>query len=317
MWSPLHGITLMKTKATPVGLALLLAVTSGCCRLQASQITWASNAFADNLQSNGLPLTDEFLFFLGTFATGFTPTAANTSEWSSKWSTLEISAYNTTSARFAASTDYITNVAPFFAGVRGYIWGCNGKCGAGEWILLGNNTWRFPVGASGPAAPTVTWSASQADQVITGSVGVGGAHLRTAAVGANTPPALTPLLWRALWFSSAELLDSTISGWDADPDKDRVLNLAEYATGTSPKSYSARALTETSLAAGGSRLDFSLARDCRSPALWSPQESTHLENWIPTGSDILKEPMTPSGYRLGLPLTSGLRRFVRFNFTLP
>ncbi len=316
MWSLFNGRAPRRPTAAWLAGALLF-LGSMAQEVRASQITWASNAFANNLQSGGLPLDSSFVFFLGTFAPGFVPTAANTSQWAARWITLEASAYNPVSGRFAESTDYATNSAPFLTGVRGYIWGTNGKCGAGEWILLSNSSWTFPVGAGGPGAPTVTWSASQANQVIIGTLGAGDVHLRTAAAGAAVPPVLSPTLWRQMVFTSADLSDDTISGWSADPDRDGASNLQEYATGSPPKSATRAFPILTPVAGANAGFSLTLARDCRSSVLWSAQESPDLTFWTPASPDVVQEPLNASGFRLTVPPAGQSPRFVRFLLSLP
>jgi hypothetical protein len=314
-----NGIMPRKRTAPVPGLVLLLLLGGGpgLPRLAATQITWASNAFAVNLQSDETPLDEGFVFFLGTFATGFTPGTGNVSQWAAHWRTLDATAYNVTTRRFAESTDYSVNPPGFPAGTRGYIWGSNGRCGAGEWILLTGAAWTFPAGASGPGAPTLTWSAGQAGEVVFGQVGGGGIHLRTASAGSALPATLTPAAWRSLSFTAVELTDPAVSGWEADPDGDGASNLMEYATGTAPKSASLRAWPSLAVTAGGTRLEVTLARDCRSGARWLPQESSALAGWLPAAADITQEPFTTSGFRLSLPLVQDARRFVRFNLALP
>lgn len=45
----------------------------------------------------------------------------------------------------------------------------------------------------------------------------------------------TAAKWQATWFDDAELDDPTVSGMDADPDLDGLVNLIEYAFGTNPR----------------------------------------------------------------------------------
>jgi hypothetical protein len=62
-------------------LLLLIAVSTGLSHAQ-TQIDWFSAQNARNVTSDGVTLMDGgFLFELGVFATGFTPTSANIAEW--------------------------------------------------------------------------------------------------------------------------------------------------------------------------------------------------------------------------------------------
>lgn len=62
----------------------------------------------------------------------------------------------------------------------------------------------------------------------------------TNPTGASDPFTLTFTVgtvgrWQATWFDAAELEDPAISGMDADPDLDGLVNLLEYAFGTNPR----------------------------------------------------------------------------------
>ena len=62
----------------------------------------------------------------------------------------------------------------------------------------------------------------------------------TNPTGASAPYTLTFAVgtvanWQATWFNADELDDLAISGLDADPDKDGIVNLIEYAFGTNPR----------------------------------------------------------------------------------
>ena len=52
------------------------------------------------------------------------------------------------------------------------------------------------------------------------------------------PATLSYDAWRASHFSESELTNATLSGDDADPDGDGLLNLFEYASGTDPHALS-------------------------------------------------------------------------------
>ncbi len=125
-----------------------------------------SSTFGDEFyQSDGttaLPLSG-FQFELGAFASGFTPTAANTGDWLANWSPVvdaagdplpeatapfqEVPSFFGPYPAFNSEVDLTHNNAPFIAGTQAYIWGYDTRTEAGDaqWILMTNSiSWRYP-----------------------------------------------------------------------------------------------------------------------------------------------------------------------------
>jgi hypothetical protein len=74
----------------------------------------------------------------------------------------------------------------------------------------------------------------------------------------STPPDDSMSVWKAQFFSPAELADSAVSGDDADPDQDGHTNLQEFVAGTNPRDgQSILALSVAERTAAGAKLRFS------------------------------------------------------------
>ena len=140
-------------------------------------INFSSKLDAVNQQSDMTPMDTSFTFELGTFDTSiFTPDASNTNLWMSNWtavpgsSTAEytqaplpsVIAPNTgESSQFSGSVTLTSNGGAFTTSAQGFIWGFDdrGTSGTGEWVLITNPTWTYPlVTGSDPQFPGVDWS---------------------------------------------------------------------------------------------------------------------------------------------------------------
>lgn len=294
----------------------------GMDSVQATEIRWNSTILlpfvpTTNQQSNGSNLDQSFLFSLGTFVSGFTPTSANTSSWATNWRRLDLASYNLTSRAFVGNASYGTNTAPFLTTARGYIWGYNGACGAGEWILITNNAWTFPQGSTDIGAPIVDWVVSAGTAGLTtivGNLNGSGYLMKTESVGASVPQSTTGAAWKALYFPN-DLANPAVSGWTADPDGDGMNNLYEYSIGTSPTVFNLPIIP--TVTKSGNSLVSLLQRDCRASVLWTIKESSTLGAWNTIGGDVTLEPDNSTGYRVTVPFT-GPKRFIRYElFTTP
>lgn len=121
--------------------------------------------------------------------------------------------------------------------------------------------------------------------------------------------------WLGLYFSDAELSVAEVSGPEADPDGDGLVNLLEYALGGDPRS--AHSAPRAELVAGGPGaplgLRFSRVED---PALvYRVEASSDLSLWTPvwssTGSDNLVGEVVATD--TVAPGPAQTRRFLRLN----
>ena len=208
---------------------LLAAVPAG-----ATQVDWNGLPFSTNLTSTGQPWDDSWVAELGSFAGSFTPASTNTATWAAAWRAASRSPYQSSTAYFGGSYSYDQNTAPFLTGAWAWLWLFNPKAPQGEWILLGNPAWTWPAGSSFDPA-TTTWASSNATESIVGELPGPGWALKCAAITNSPLPSLTFAGWKALYFSTAELADTAISGFAADPDGDGTSNFAEYGGGSLPR----------------------------------------------------------------------------------
>lgn len=202
-----------------------------------AQVIWSSKRFAQNYTSAGVssPLGEETTFQLGSFSDGFIPTPENTAEWLDHWVAAQSAPYNPTTRFFTGSFVYSENSAPFMPGNQPYIFGFDRLVQAegsdkGEWILVTNPSWRWPIANSGIALPS-QWSMSSATETILGAVDASSdAHMTTESVSLGME-SLSPELWQQRYLAGRSQAEAD---WNADPDGDGLANLIEYFTGGVP-----------------------------------------------------------------------------------
>ena len=223
----------LRTRDFRLFFAVLVCLSGAFTVAYSSQINWRSQIAATNLTSDGTTaMGASFVFELGSFANGFLPTGDNVSEWQSRWQALDTTQYNPATRFFSSSILLTTNASPFALGTSGYIWGRNKNQGPdNEWILMRSVRWRWPVANNGVAFP-VEWYVDEATVGILGEVNGTNFQMKSARV--ETGAANAADAWLAAHFTPAQLADSAISGWNADPDKDGCHNLLEFTTGGNP-----------------------------------------------------------------------------------
>lgn len=262
-------------------LVCLSGVSTGAF---ASQINWRSSIAATNLTSDGTTLMNgSFEFQLGSFTNGFLPTAENVSEWDGHWQALDTTAYNQTTRFFSSSVLLTTNASPFALGTSGYIWGRNKIQGAdNEWILMRSVRWRWPVANNGVAFP-VEWEVDESTIAILGEANGANFQMKSARVETGNSNAADD--WLAAHFTAAQLADPSVSGWDADPDKDGSHNLLEFTTGGDPlkidSEISATTWSQTNPATKGFTLKLPVTPAARDLVAVKMQFSTTLKVWLP------------------------------------
>lgn len=277
----------------------------------AAQIFFSSAFFQTNLDSEGNPLSDDWVFALGAFDEGFTPTRANREMWADHWTTGRASPFE---GAFSAEYQFFSNEAPFMTTNKGYIWGYN--C-AGEWILVTGSNWTWP-NTNDPIAIPLNWTINNASDVIVGAINTDDVHIRTEAGGEGfNIPSFTYADWRASYFAPAEISDLLISGFDADPDGDGHLNLVEYAQGTNPRNPTkidpAKVIFVEHEGMIYPAFEFKVSGKIRDVTV-VVGSTTDLENW--TGAANITLPFEGENplkkvFRSVIPVSGGPRRFFR------
>jgi hypothetical protein len=107
-------------------------------------ITFESPAFELGQTSDGINWGTTFTFQIGSFGS-FTPTASNLDNWDSNFQSLATTQWQDF-GNFSGSATLSDNSAGFATTNNAYIWGYNTKTiGLNtEWILLTNDSWKFP-----------------------------------------------------------------------------------------------------------------------------------------------------------------------------
>lgn len=274
----------MKWALLPIAICFAFTVTS-----DAAQVLWSSKRFANNLSSDGTPLSEDFTFQLGAFKDGFEPTAENVSEWLTHWVPAQSAPYNPRTQFFAGSHVFSENQEPFVPSNQAYIFGFDrlAKSGAtevGEWILATNPVWRWPIAGSGISLPT-QWSVSSASEVVVGSVDASAEeHMTTESVELELEEE-TPELWRQRYLAG----QGADMDWTADPDGDGVANLLEYVTGGNPLLQDQGGAISQTLATTGDEVHMELAlikNGLLEGISVSVEASEDLINWVPADEDV-------------------------------
>jgi len=275
--------------------SLVIPLLFGSCgSLSGETVEWFSSPFASNLgneTSEGAPLDSSWFFHLGYFKLGFEPEATNTSMWSSQWVMLDITSYSESFQFFTAEWTEDGSVPD---GTRAYIWGVNRNVAAQEWILLSDENWTFPLPPSGINPDgNEQWSVTSSTNssvAILGSVNEAGLLMKSVSVENSEPALLEGNLWRELVFTESDLADVLISGWDADPDKDGISNLEEFAFGSDPKKGEALNFPQN-ITGGSLEFGLSIARNVAVDIM--PQVSSDLFQWNEGTSFVVSVDPTP------------------------
>jgi hypothetical protein len=269
-----------------IAAAVFCCLCTGAGR--AGQINWSCAFGSTNQTSAGSVMSGQMVFELGVFAAGFTPTAANAGAWAANWRRAALAFYNVDSRHFTGVHPVTSNAAPFLAGTKGYIWGHDGNCTDGEWILLSAAGWVWP--SENPLELPVNWTVSAATQVTVGLANGMGFAMKSAKVSGQLP-VTTWLEWRAKMFNDDQLANVTVSGPNADPDGDGVVNVAEFALGGHPLiagGTHGRVAPGLALSGGRNRLTMTISKRCDRSINWSAQASLDLLTWSAGATVILQ-----------------------------
>jgi hypothetical protein len=213
--------------------------------LHAERILWSSPPGSTNLTSAGMEMDAGFRFELGVFEGAFVPNAGNKEQWAQNWRPAQRTGYNAAGKDYNAEFVVEDNDPPFTIGKQAYVWGFRGDAVSGEWILLKNESWTWPV--PDPFNPfPLQWAAEDATAIL-GQIDPGGTPflIKSAAVTHAAPPATTWDQWR-----QENLTNEPLNGPLDDPDKDGTSNLLEFVFGTSPKVSNPLVATPVTLESG-------------------------------------------------------------------
>ena len=302
-------------------VALLVVASFGTARA-GLQIDFRSTPFSSNVTSAEPvePMGEGFLFELGAFEAGFTPTAANTGDWAANWQGLGRVAYNATTGWFTGSAELTSNAAPFSIGASAYLWGFDSS---GEWILLANPAWVWSSAAVGLGFPETFSVNAEGTTTVVGSVspdGSAGFQMQTSAITAEAPK-MDPEFWRSEHFTIAELADAEVSGWTADPDGDGTTNIEELAAGTDPRDAGSTQVAELSFVdiAGSIYCQLDLPRSGIADIEHVLALSSDLENWDSSGAtiEVVEDSSTRLLLRTTVAVGAGEREFYQFLLVAP
>ena len=301
----------------PRRLALPFLFLIFAASARAGRINWSCAFNSVNLQSNGTPMDGQMVFELGVFLPGFAPSSANTAQWAANWRRASLALYNADLRHFTGGHSVTSNAPPFAAGTRGYIWGHDGRCTDGEWILLSAPSWSWPN--QNVFELPVNWTVSAASQVTVGQANGAGFQMKTAPVSAPLP-ATGWAEWQTKVFSAEQLADPLVSDPQADPDGDGSVNLAEFALGGHPLitgAYPGRLTPGLTFVAGRNRLTLTMTKRCDRTVNWSAQASTDLINWPAGGVVMLSETAELLTVREDITGPGTSRVFLRPRFQMP
>jgi hypothetical protein len=142
--------------------------------LNAQTLDWGSQAFSALVDSKGNSLDETFVFELGSFAAGFTPTESNVGSWLVNWSVFDRANYSQENGVFTGQTNmldngtsdsiHLTQGALSFEGFAAYIWIRKGDLPieGSEWMVVRSTEWTFPTANPGCCdnETPVQWSVS-------------------------------------------------------------------------------------------------------------------------------------------------------------
>jgi hypothetical protein len=135
----------------------LVALLFSAAVAHSQTLDWGNEVFGDVRDSEGEKLTNAFVFELGAFDAGFTPTDENVADWIDHWNVFDRASYNESLGYFASSVQmnadgtsnspWLTPGSGSFEGLEAFIFIRNGDLPVPftEWLLARASTWIFPT----------------------------------------------------------------------------------------------------------------------------------------------------------------------------
>lgn len=303
---------MLSLRALVVRFVLVILLTE---MVEARPLRWFCDPGTVNLASDGTPMDGGFRFEVGVFATGFTPTAANTAQWAVNWNAAQRSVYNATTKVFTNQYTVTSNVSPFTVGATAYVWGFGGR-GGNEWMLFRAPLWAWPQSDTmNPNA--ITWNAKDATEVIVGTIHSTGTPflMQSSVVTNSVPPASTYVQWR-----NEELSGVTLNGPEDDADGDGIKNVLEFAFGTRPRvADSLPVIGTTVVGSGVSRaMELSIPRRLdRTGASVSVESSPELVTWSSAMAGATVVSNGANAWVVRFTIGTAERKFFRVVSTVP
>ena len=250
----------------------------------AGGVNWGSSLGDTASDSQGEALTSSWTFYLGHFSEGFSPSSANTASWSSQWTTVDISEYEPEGAFFGGA--WSNDGDSVSVAQKGYIWGLNRGSEDNQWVLMTADDWVFPMDS--PINPNVNWFTPDVTEVVIGEYTEG---LLVTAATEGEPAFLFAEQWLEWQFDEAQLLNDSISGWEADPDGDGHSNLEEFAFGNDPQQADV-VRVEAEVVNGVFR--WSCPRVRNGEVVYFGRVSSDLNEWSEESSDVILDSVLSS-----------------------
>ncbi len=237
----------------------------------AAKIQWFCPPHSENLTEAGLFMGPDFVFELGVFKAGFSPTIENRTEWAANWVPAQRAPYHSVNRWYSSVFDVVDNSGDFARNTPAWVWGFSGGPESGEWLLFRKQSWKWPSADSiNPISHS--WKASEADVVLMGSVGQL-TLLRSEKVQNALPPTTNWAQWRR------QYLGNRASESGSDLNQNDIPDLFEYASG---KDQAGR----LKLVATGNGFELRIPRRLDRPATFNVEVSYDLNEWF-SGGDLV------------------------------
>lgn len=148
-------------------ICIAIGCLLGAASLHAQTLNWGNEIFGEVVDSLGNEVDNTFVFELGAFDSGFTPTQGNIGQWYDSWNVFDYTSYDTNDDRFTSTvfvehhTDIGGDYGAFssnpgasamnFSGLDAYIWIRKGNTPVEgtEWLLVRAGNWTFPTVGGG------------------------------------------------------------------------------------------------------------------------------------------------------------------------
>lgn len=271
-------------------------------------VTFFTVSGAQHWKHNNQPLERDTFVELGAFAENFTPTSANRSLWRANWTGIKRVAYDASARFFSDTVTLSNNNAPFTTGNRIWLWIFDRS---GQWCLMGNPDWLWPLVSIGPPALPLEVSPTLANVVLAGTVSTS-PLVKCELVTDDAGPTVTYEEEAAL------LLPADVRGPHQDADGDGQSNWYEYAFGSNPvdRNSTSQVVAVRSYS-GQSYLSAKINRGWSSGVDFQVQWSEDLRTWQSTGMTPVVSSLRLLEVRDAAPIGANAKRFMRVRITSP